>query len=381
MKFVWEANIAGEGLARIESAGGVLTAVTVLGPEVEGADTASPGWMDIQLNGYAGVDFSDPHLEPEQLRNVVPLLWRSGTAQFCPTLVTNSREALSRNLRVLEAARRADAAFAAAAPCYHLEGPYFQPGGARGVHSVEWMRPPDWEEFCALQEAAGGRVGIITLDPSTSGCAEFTARASAAGVIVGIGHTEASAAQIHAVVDAGARLCTHLGNGCGPILPRHDNPIWPQLARDELTASIICDGFHLPRDVVRSFVLAKGVERLVLITDATHVAGLEPGRYRLVDTDIELLPDGKVIRADGGSLAGSALTMAKALFEFVRLGAVPLASAIRAASFTPRRLLSLPCAGVTAGAPADLIRFQMEPGGITMREMRIAGISSLGVTT
>lgn len=370
----WEGNLAGHGYVRLEIAGCRIQAVVRLGPEQDGAAFLSPGWIDLQLNGFAGIDFSNTQLEPEAAAAVLPALWKTGVTSFCPTLITNSFENLARNFRVLEHARRAYPQFDRATPCYHLEGPWLSPE-ARGVHDPELMRPPDWDEFCALQEAAGGRIGILTVAPELPGALELIARASHAGVVVALGHTVAEPEQVHAAVEAGARLSTHLGNGCPQVLDRHRNPLWAQLVRDDLRASMICDGFHLPADLVRVIRRMKGPAGCILITDATHVALLPPGRYSLVDTEIELLEGGKVIRADGGSLGGSAATMSRVLRVFMEQSGAPLEEAIVAASANPARLLGRAelCAGPVPGQPANLVRFR--PGG---EELQIEAVLASG---
>jgi N-acetylglucosamine-6-phosphate deacetylase len=166
------------------------------------------------------------------------------------------------------------------------------------------MRSPDWDEFLKLQRAAGGRIGIVTLAPELPGAEEFIRKAQSAGVIVAISHTDGGPDDVHRAAAAGATLNTHLGNGCPEYLHRHRAPLWAQLATESLHASIICDGFHLPPDVVKVIVAVKGIDKCILITDAVHVAQLRPGRYALVGTEIELLPSGQVVRADRVSMAG-----------------------------------------------------------------------------
>jgi N-acetylglucosamine-6-phosphate deacetylase len=370
----FSANIPGGGFARVVVADGVIQAVERLGPQRDGKAWLAPGFLDSQLNGFAGVDFSDPELEPEQAIGVLPALWATGVVGFCPTLVTNSEAALIRSFRVLEAARGADPRFGAAVPCYHLEGPYIAPE-ARGIHAPQFLRAPDWEEFCRLQDAAGCHIGIVTLAPELPGALELIRRLDAAGVIAAIGHTVAGPAAIHAAVEAGARLSTHLGNGCPQILDRHENPLWAQFTNDALFAGVICDGFHLPADVLQVIVRTKGVERCILTTDATHVATLPPGRYSLVGTPIDLLPDGKVVRADGGCLGGSALTMPAAVAGFRALAGVTMHEALLCSAATAARLLRKPglCANVEPGQPANLVSFRWDEAGVRVASTLVAG--------
>ena len=348
-----EGNIPGRGYARVELEQGRIRGVTVGGPEQPGRPILSPGLVDIQLNGFAGIDFSNPELEVEEALSILPHLWKTGVTSFCPTLVTNSQERLVRNFGVLEEARRADERFARAVPCYHLEGPYISPGPSHGAHDPALTRPPNWDEFSRLQEAAGGNIGIVTLAPEIAGAMGFISRASRAGVVVALSHTDGTPEHIHLAVEAGAKLSTHLGNGCPQMIDRHGNPLWAQLALDQLSASLICDTFHLPPDVVKVIARVKGIERCLLVTDATHVATLPPGHYSLVGVNVELLPSGKVIRADGGCLAGSAVSMNRAVCVFMQFSGASLADALRAATYTPARLLGRP--GICANwRPAKL---------------------------
>ena len=368
-----EGNIPNSGYARIQVDDGVVAAAD-MEPERPGAAVLSPGLIDIQLNGFAGIDFSDPQLEPEIAIGVLPHLFRTGVTSFCPTLVTNSRKNLLRNFRVMEQARTARL-FRLATPCYHLEGPYLSPEGARGVHDPSLMHSPDWSEFEEIQNAANGNIGIVTVAPELPGAIDFIERAAASGVVVAIGHTDAVPEQIHAAVAAGARLSTHLGNGCPQMLDRHSNPLWAQLAREELSASIICDTFHLPADVVKVVRGMKGPKGTILITDATHAAGMPPGRYRIVGTELELLPNGKLIKADGACLGGSALGMDRAVALYMQLSGAPLAEALASATHSPAKLLEGRglCAEIAPGEPANLILAHYRPEGLAVEATWLRG--------
>ena len=358
-----EGNIPGVGYAKVEISDEHISSVAITGKVSEGMPFISPGFVDIQVNGFAGVDFSSPDLDAEKAISVLPAIWSSGVTTFCPTLITNSLPALARNFAVLEEAARISSDFAYAAPCYHLEGPYVSPLGSHGAHDPRWMRHPNWDEFQALQLVSGGKIGIVTVAPELPGAEEFIRTAKAAGVVVSIGHTDGAADDVHRAAAAGASLNTHLGNGCPEHLHRHKAPLWAQLATESLHASLICDGFHLPPDVVKVIVAVKGIDKCILITDAVHVAQLAPGRYTLVGTEIELLPSGQVVTADRASMAGSALTMNRGVAVFVKFSHCPLESAIQAATTNPANLLrprSI-CSQVAAGQPANLVLFRQEP--------------------
>jgi N-acetylglucosamine-6-phosphate deacetylase len=370
-----KANIAGQGLAQIEVERGRISSVRLLGSADPERPFVSPGFVDIQVNGFAGVNFSDPELDAGKAISVLPAIWKTGVTTFCPTLITNSLEQLARNFRVLEQARELDVAFARSVPCYHLEGPYLSPGGSHGAHDTTLMRSPDWDEFSRLQEAAGGNIAIVTLAPELPGACDFIRQARAAGVIVALGHTDGTPEDIHKATEAGAELSTHLGNGCPNLIHRHLNPIWAQMASDQLNVSLICDGFHLPPDLVRVIYSVKGIQRCILITDAVHVATLPPGRYSLVGLDIELLPSGKVVAVNRQHLAGSALSMNRAVTVFETFARVTLAEALQSATANPGRLLRRDgiCTDLVPGQPANLVTFRPEASALRIETVLLRG--------
>lgn len=353
------ANIAGKGLAQLEAGDARIGLVRALGPIDPERPFVSPGFVDIQVNGFAGVDFSEPTLEPEKAISILPAIWKTGVTAFCPTLVTNSIGRLERNFRVLEQARMLDARFAASVPGYHLEGPYLSPGESHGAHDPALMHVPRWDEFSRVQEAAGGNIAIVTLAPELPGACEFIRRAHDAGVVVAIGHTDGTPEHIHQAIEAGAVLSTHLGNGCPEYIHRHRNPLWAQLASGRLSVSLICDGFHLPRDLVRVAFRAKGENACILITDAIHAATLPPGRYSLVGREVELLPSGQVVTADRQSMAGSTLSMNRAVSVFTEYAEASLQQALRAATYNPGCLLGRGevCTELAEGQIANLVLF------------------------
>src|SRR5439155_10601298 len=191
------------------------------------AGWVAPALFDLQINGCAGHNFSSTKLGRESIRQVVAICRQHGIGAFCPTLVTNSFEALQHGFRTLREACEEEKTLADALPVFHLEGPYISAeDGPRGAHPRQFVRPPDWDEFQRLQEAAGGRIRLVTLAPEHDGALRFIERLVDTGVVVSIGHTAASGVRIREAIAAGARLSTHLGNGAHAIMPRHDNYIW-----------------------------------------------------------------------------------------------------------------------------------------------------------
>lgn len=368
-------NLPGKGLARIEVQNRRISKVEMKGPTDVDQPYVSAGLIDIQLNGYGGIDFCDEKLDATQLLKVLPEVWKRGTTTFCPTFITNTHQTLLHSFHVMEEARKMDSRFAATAPCYHLEGPYISPGPSHGAHDIQYMRPPDWEEFAEFQRAAGGHIGIVTLAPELPGAEEFIRRAVDSGVVVALGHTDATPEQIHMGAKAGATLCTHLGNGNPQMIDRHRNTLWPQMAIDQLSASLICDGFHLPADLVRVILRAKGIERCILITDAVYVGGLPPGRYLLGGLEIDFLPNGHVVMADRHSMAGSAITMDRAVSRFMEFTGASLNDALRAATANPAHLLRRfeMCQDVAEGQLANLTLFRMNNGAMEVETTVVAG--------
>jgi N-acetylglucosamine-6-phosphate deacetylase len=332
-------------------------------PDVE-SEFVAPAFFDLQINGGGGRAFGSPSLSIEDIHHIVALCRSHGIGSLCPTLITGNFSTLELGFTVLHRACDTDAALARAMPRFHLEGPYISSeDGPRGAHPRAHVRPPDWDEFQRWQEAAGGRIGLVTLAPEQSGALPFIERLVKSGVVVALGHTAAAPAQIRNAISAGARLSTHLGNGCHLMLHRHHNPLWEEMAADELWASIICDGHHLPPALVRTIVRAKTAERLVLTCDASSLAGMPPGRYREWDQDLEVLPEGKIIVPDQGVLAGSWAFTDACIGKAMRFGGLILPQAVALATVQPRRLLGLSVPTLEVGQPADLVLFAMDQTG------------------
>lgn len=264
--------------------------------------------FDVQINGFAGVDFQDGGVSATEVAGAVRALARHQTLRFFVTFITDDLGPLMEKVGHFEAIRRADPEVAASVCGYHLEGPWLSPEpGYCGAHDPSKMRAPDAGELEALQVAAGGNIRLVTLAPEWEGSAAFIRAARAMGIRVSLGHTDASMAQIEGAIAAGAEFCTHLGNGVPLDMARHDNVAQRLLARDELTAFLIPDGIHLPPFALQNFFRAKPPGRALFTTDAVSAAGSPPGRHRSGSIEVDVGPDGAV-RLPSGQLAGSALT-------------------------------------------------------------------------
>ena len=342
----------------------VMGAIVTIDPAGDGPADIGSGWVapalfDLQVNGCLGIDFSSTTLTVEQVRTVIDECRRHGIAGLLPTLVTNSHEAIAHGFATLRRAREADPAIAAAVPGFHLEGPYIAPeDGPRGAHPRKHVRDPDLDEFCRWQDAAGGLIKLVTLAPERPGAIRFIAQVVRSGVVVAIGHTAATPAQIRDAIAAGARLSTHLGNGSHALLPRHENYIWEQLAADDLWASVISDGHHLPASIVKVIVKVKSPARTILTCDASSLAGLPPGRYG----EWEVQAGGKIVVPGTPFLAGSGAFTDLCVSNVIRMANVHLRDAIDMASARPRELLSLPVWKLAAGSSTPLMLFDWEPG-------------------
>jgi N-acetylglucosamine-6-phosphate deacetylase len=335
------------------------------------AGWVAPAMFDLQINGCDGVSFNSADLTAANVRHVVDVCRKHGISGLLPTLITGPFAALEHGFRTLAAARDADPAVAAAVPGYHLEGPYISPDdGPRGAHPREHVRPPSLDEFRRWQDAAAGRIKLVTLAPEHEGALPFIERLAGDGVVVAIAHTAASPQRIREAVAAGARLSTHLGNGSHAVLPRHENYVWEQLAADGLWASIIPDGHHLPDALIKCVVRVKTPTRVVVTSDASSLAGLPPGRYKAWGSEYEVRPEGKVVVPGTPFLAGAAVFTDACLKPLMRAAGVSLAEALDMAGARPRELLGLPPVRLEAGSPAELVLFDWEPGGdLSVREV------------
>ena len=300
----------------------------------------APAFVDLQVNGYGGVDFSNADTLSEEGIRVVQALQAQGVAYFFPTLVTGSFEATRRSLDLInQSCRNTDVARSVAG--IHLEGPYISAeDGPRGAHPLEHVRPPDLDEFDAWQGAAGGRVKLVTLAPEVPGALAFIEKLRARDILVALGHTGATPQQIRDAVAAGATLSTHLGNGAHLTLPRHPNYLWSQLAEDDLYACLIADGHHLPPEVLKVMVRAKGLDKAILVSDMTSLAGFEPGHYTFAGSQVELAASGRISLSGTDYLAGSTLQLPDAIHNTMTFVDIPFAAAVEMASLVPQRAMS-----------------------------------------
>jgi N-acetylglucosamine-6-phosphate deacetylase len=343
---------------RISIEGDRIAAVVPVVPTADIAEwpLVAPGLFDLQINGLDGRWFAAESLSPDDVLKTLHGHYRLGVTRLCPTLITNSFEALQSGFHAIRQACEREPWAHAMVPGCHLEGPYISPvDGPRGAHASDQVRPCDWNEFAKLQSASGQRIRLVTLAPESPGATDFIRRAVADGVTVSIGHTAANSAQIDAAVAAGARLSTHLGNGAHPTLPRHPNYIWDQLGDSRLWASIITDGFHLPAPVIRAIVRTKGLQRTIITCDASGFAGLPPGTYDYFGASYEVTAEGGIyVAGQRQILAGSAQSTPHCVAYAASAADLTLGQAWDMASRNPARLLGFDVLRLARGSRADL---------------------------
>jgi N-acetylglucosamine-6-phosphate deacetylase len=347
---------------RIDIVDGLIRSINELSGSINNDKNllVAPGLIDNQINGFAGVDFSGNNLSADGMIEATQAIWREGVTTFLPTLITNSNENLVKNLIILEEARRSNESLGESIPGFHLEGPYISPDeGYRGCHPVKYIRKPSREEFLRYQQAAGGKIIQITLAPEIEGAMEFIRLCANDGIVVAIGHTNASAEQIGQAVENGARLSTHLGNGCANFIHRHKNPIWPQLANDRLTPSVIADGQHLLPEEIRVFYKVKGPGNIILTSDVIYLAGMAPGKYTFLESEVILTEDGMLLNPELNCLAGASFPLKKGVENIMNFTGCSLTNAINMASENVAGVYNLYDRGkLLPGKRADIIMFE-----------------------
>jgi N-acetylglucosamine-6-phosphate deacetylase len=337
----------------------------------------TPGFVDLQVNGYGGYDVNHEEPDPETVISLTKKMIAMGVTTYLPTIITGAEARITAALRAIAEARRRSVLVAEAVPYVHVEGPSISPAdGFRGAHPLEHVRPPSLAEFDRWQDASGGLTGMVTLSPHFKETEEYVTALTARGVQVALGHTDARAEEIHRAVNAGASLSTHLGNGIAGVIPRHSNVLWPQLAEDRLTATMIADGHHVPADMFKVMVRTKGLDRCILVSDAVALAGMPPGTYTApVGGRVELHANGRLNLAGTEFLAGAALPLKDGVARAMSMTGCSLADSLRMATENPGRLVG-GLGVLKIGAPADLVRFTIENGGTALN---IASVMVRGV--
>ncbi|MEO9894086.1 amidohydrolase family protein [Aurantibacter sp.] len=361
-------------LVGIETTDGKISKITRFANDAKSSELyLAPGLIDVQINGYMGVDFSGPDLTVSDVKKATKALWKAGVTSYFPTLITSDMNRLKKNFAIMAEARK-DPEIAKSIPGFHLEGPYISPiAGFRGAHLEKYIKNPNWEEFTALQKAADNGIILITLAPELDGAIPFIRKCVESGVVVSLGHHNGTDQDVQLAVDAGASMATHLGNGCANEINRHHNPIWPQLSEDKITISVIADGYHLTKEEVRTFYKSKGVHKTILVSDALDLAGMPPGEYVRGERTLLLTPN--VVKLPKENvLAGAASPISKCLGVFMDFTQCSLKDAVKMASTNPAELFGLDSIGeIEQGKRADIILFSMDNNEVIIEKTYVNG--------
>lgn len=303
-------------------------------------DIALP--LDLQVNGYAGVDFNADSLTREQVHSACRQLQTDGVGGILATVITDQLPKMAERLAKLAGWIDSDPLVASVIPGLHIEGPFISPvEGYVGAHPPDAVRCADIDSVERLLEAAGGHARLVTLAPEMDEDARVTTALRSRGITVAAGHSNASLDELRRGIDAGLQLFTHLGNGCPGLLPRHDNIIQRVLSLSEqLYISFIADGHHIPAPALSNYLRRVPDEHIIIVSDAISAAGLGPGRFQLANQTVEVDEAGAAWSADRKHFAGSAATlkrMREVLQSQLGIGSEPFD---RWTGVNPRRLLA-----------------------------------------
>ncbi len=300
-----------------------------------------PGLVDLQVNGYKGVDFSDIDVSESSLAEGFRSIINSGTTAFLATVITGPEKLYRRNLPLIAKVVGREE-FRGHVLGIHVEGPFISPAeGARGAHTLKWIRKPDVGFLKEIIELGRGHVRLLTIAAEVEGAEELTRYAVSRGITVGLGHQMATAEDLRRQVQAGARVLTHLGNGLPSMVNRHENPLLAGLGNDELSAIMITDGHHLPEFLVKTIIRTKGTKRCIVVTDSTSLAGMKPGEYESLGADVVLESNGRLYIPATGYLAGSAATMMDCMNWLASLKLVKPQELIDIGFYNPLRLIGV----------------------------------------
>ncbi|MEM7369710.1 MAG: N-acetylglucosamine-6-phosphate deacetylase [Bacteroidota bacterium] len=334
----------------------------------------SPGWIDHQLNGCNGISFVEETLSVADIKQLTQALWKQGITTFLPTLTTESKRIFRRNISVLSQAMD-DANIGRSIPGIHIEGPYISSvEGFRGAHPRQWICEPDWEEVVRWWELSEGRIAQLTIAPEVPGALSLIEKCVDLGIVIGLGHTNATAGQIHDAVKAGATVSTHLGNGCANLIHRHHNPLWPQLANAGLFASVIADGFHLTAEEMQVFWQVKGTAKTILVSDMTRLAGMPPGTYEDFGREVRVREDGAIMMPSENVLAGASLPLSHGMKQMQRSCGGSLEEIVACVSRNPARLFAWEDRGeLVEGKWADMVLFADQEEGFQVKKTILRG--------
>jgi N-acetylglucosamine-6-phosphate deacetylase len=301
----------------------------------------SAGLFDLQVNGFAGIDFNAETIDTDRLDHALEAMLATGVTACLPTLITAPADVLAARFMALDRAVEQSRLGPIMVPGYHLEGPFLNPAeGYAGCHPANAMSAPDEALVERLSRDLSRPILLVTIAPELPESERFISAMTSTGRVVAIGHSAADTATVARAAQAGARLSTHLGNGLPQTLHKVENPLFAQLAEDRLSASFIADGIHLPLHALKVMLRSKGLERSILVTDAVSAAATRPGLYPFAAMSVEHAADGSVRLPGSRYLAGSALTLDSAVRNLVTWELATPDQALRMASRNPRDLMA-----------------------------------------
>lgn len=267
-------------------------------------------FFDLQVNGYAGVDFNSDNVSADDLHHACRAIKADGVIGFLPTVITEHLPVMARRLSRLARLREADQLAKALIRGFHIEGPFLSPeDGYRGAHPADAIRAANVDDMKTLLDAAQGLTKVVTLAPECDKDFAVIKLLSAQNIRVAAGHTDATLPQLQGAVENGLSLFTHLGNGCPMMLPRHDNIVQRALSVEGLKFTFIADGAHVPFFALRNYIKLVGIERCAVVTDSIAPASLGPGTYTLGRWNLTIGDDMVARAPDGSHLVGAAITM------------------------------------------------------------------------
>ncbi|SHG60803.1 N-acetylglucosamine-6-phosphate deacetylase [Fodinibius roseus] len=306
-----------------------------------------PGFIDLQVNGHKGIDFSSPQLTEEDFVFACKALISEGTVAFLPTIITSSAAIFERNLRLMaDCMRRSDLTNALLG--FHVEGPFIsEEDGARGAHNSKWVRKPDSGFLDKLYKWSDQRIKLLTISADVEGAADLCRYATKElGITVSLGHHLATGEELDSAAAAGARALTHLGNGIPRLLPRHHNPLWAGLANDNLSAMMIADGHHIPPSIIKTIIRTKGISKTIVVSDASPIAGLPPGEYNTLGNEVILEESGRLYNPETGYLVGSSSTMLECMNYLRSLDLLTDDELMQVGFFNPLQLIDVEPSGI-----------------------------------
>jgi N-acetylglucosamine-6-phosphate deacetylase len=334
--------------------------------------TVIPGFVDVHIHGAGGHDVMEG--TDEAFDAVTATVARHGTTSIVATTVTASPDETCRSVSAIARTTKrgltpsGSSAARAEILGVHFEGPFIS-AARRGVHPAEWIAAPSVALLERFLDAAGDAARILTLAPELPGALDLVGAARRSGLVAAIGHTDASYAEAEAAIAAGVRHAAHVFNAMRPFSHRETGVLGAVLTSREVTAELIADGVHVDDAAIRLLLAAKGIDRVVLVSDGTAATGMPDGRYRLGSFEVNV--SGGVCRNAEGKLAGSTLTLDRAVRHAVNLG-VSLSDAVRMATLNPATVLGLEARKgiLAAGADADLVLLDAQ--------LRVAGVMARG---